>query len=230
MHDDVSLSPSSGEIHYLWWFIQGSIMNPGVRIRLRNAWGFCERHAWVAMLVEASLRHCFMMGPALLYEELLGFAANALKIKGLLKNWRSQKMLGEKGPCLMCDMGLGPYSPGFATQELIARGRDIKELCRFAEMTRLYWEKTICGLCLGNGSWLRCRPHLIEDVSHGFVSNLARHYEFINHIRVHMVRYYRSFRWECRGTATDKDRASLISAVGWCSGWRPFLSIAGMKK
>jgi len=40
-----------------------------------------------------------------------------------------------------------------------------------------------------------------------------------------VTRFGRSFRWELRGTDTGEDRAALISAVGWCSGWRPLLSI-----
>jgi hypothetical protein len=37
---------SEGEIHFHYWFIQGSIMIPETRCRLRRAWGLCERHAW----------------------------------------------------------------------------------------------------------------------------------------------------------------------------------------
>ena len=41
---------SVGEIHYLYWYIQGSIMFPEIRRDLRKAWGFCERHAWGPLL------------------------------------------------------------------------------------------------------------------------------------------------------------------------------------
>jgi hypothetical protein len=41
--------PSSDEIRFLWWFIQGSTMNPSTRDRLRKAWRLCERHAWLWM-------------------------------------------------------------------------------------------------------------------------------------------------------------------------------------
>jgi len=69
----VTLFPSSGAIHYLWWYKQGSIMDPGVRKRLRNAWGFCERHAWVALLVESASRLSFydsaLYIPSLIHKE-----------------------------------------------------------------------------------------------------------------------------------------------------------------
>jgi len=47
---------SDGEVHYLWWYIQGSIMEPHVRWRLRHAWGMCGRHAWGALLAEVPLQ------------------------------------------------------------------------------------------------------------------------------------------------------------------------------
>jgi hypothetical protein len=43
---------TDGEIHYLYWFIQGGIMNVDTRWALRRAWGFCARHAWAALAVE----------------------------------------------------------------------------------------------------------------------------------------------------------------------------------
>jgi hypothetical protein len=228
VNNDWALPPSSGEIYYLWYYVQGSIMNPDVRLALRNAWGFCERHAWIAIQVEASLRHDYMMGPAILYEDLLERSAAVFKIKGPLKRRQFIGHLREKGPCLMCDMNLGPETKGFARKELMKQGRDLTALRRLADAGRSYWEKTVCGQCLGNGSWQRCRSHLIEDLTQGEPENFPLHDALLKHIRRHLVRYSRSFEWERRGTATAEDRASLISAVGWCSGWRPFLSIVGM--
>jgi len=226
---DQTWLPSGGEIHYLWHYIQGSIMSPDVRLNLRGAWGFCERHAWIALLVEASFRHGFMMGPAILYEDLMDSAAQTLGRRGPLKDWRFLNRIRDKCPCLMCDMDLGPGTKGSGRKDLTARGRDTTELCRLAEMSRPYWEKTVCGRCLGNGAWYRCRPHLLEDAANGPVENLSSHRAHIQKMRHHMALYSRSFAWEHRGTATDEDKASLISAVGWCSGWRPFISIVGIK-
>src|SRR6266496_3870675 len=36
---------SDGELNFLWWFIQGSIMNPETRFRLHRRWGMCQRHS-----------------------------------------------------------------------------------------------------------------------------------------------------------------------------------------
>ncbi len=115
------LQLSDGEIHYLYWFIQGSIMVPEMRHRLRRAWGFCERHAWGYILVEAAFYRGYMHGSALLYEDLLTPALSAFAAQGPLKNWRLARNLRRKGPCPMCDMGFGPQSKGMARSELIHR-------------------------------------------------------------------------------------------------------------
>lgn len=216
---------SDGEIHYLYWFIQGSIMSPDVRQRLRRAWGFCERHAWGYVLVEAAFCRGYMHGASLLYEDLLTPALSISRMRGPLQNWRLVKDLRNRGPCPMCKMGFGPHSKGIASPELVKRGRDITELGKLADSTETYWQKTICGRCAKNGSAQRCRRHLIEDASKGLVDTFFTHSTLVEYIFCHLSRYHRSFRLEFQGTQTAEDVAALISAVGWCSGWRAFLSI-----
>ncbi len=87
----------------------------------------------------------------------------------------------------------------------------------------------ICGKCLGNASVLRCRPHLVSETGHtrgDYQANL----ELVSEILERVTRYWRSFRWEFRGTETHMDLAGLLAAVGWCSGWRPLLELAGTSK
>lgn len=226
--EDWALAASSGEIYYLWYFVQGSIMNPDVRLALRNAWGFCERHAWIAIQVEVALRQGYMMGPAILYEDLLERSAALFELGGPLKRWQLIKRLRGKGLCLMCEMNLGPETQGFARKDLMSKGRNPTALRKLSDVGRSYWEETVCGRCSGGGSWRRCRRHLIEDLTQGEWDDLDRHATFVRDVSERVARYSRSFEWGCRDTATDEDRASLISAVGWCSGWRPFLSMIGM--
>jgi len=221
---------SNGEIHYLWWYIQGSIMNPHVRYQLRKNWGFCQRHAWGAILVEASFRHGHMHGPAIVYEDILGIAASAMDVKGPFINLRLPVSLRDRGPCLMCNMGLGPESRGAASPDLVTRGQDATELRVFARTTRAHWEKNVCGRCLGNEARPRCRRHLIEDASRGMVNRFSQHRDLIDYMFEQITLYARSFRWEFQGTETEENKAALISAVGWCSGWQLFLPIIGMEK
>lgn len=222
--ENVHFQLSEGEIHYLWWFIQGSIMNPSTRWRLRKAWGFCERHAWGFILVEASFRHGWMHGPSILYLDLMERAWAALNFRGPLQRYRWEIHLRGQGPCPMCEMGYGPNSIGKAKPDLIRKGRDPTELQKFALTTQRFWQNAVCGRCAGNESGPRCRRHLIEELRLG-KKDYGRYQSFIQEILYHIRNYTQSFRFGFQGTETDEDKAALISAVGWCSGWKQFLGL-----
>jgi len=57
------------------------------------------------------------------------------------------------------------------------------------------------------------------------VEDLSYHLKFVGYIVRHLKNYMLSFRWENRGKKTTEDMAALISAVGWCSGWKTLFSI-----
>jgi hypothetical protein len=200
-------------------------MNPSTRERLRKAWGFCERHSWGWIAVEAAFRGGYMHGPAVLYEDLMERTVASLDVCGLMQNARVRRSLREKGPCLMCEEGYGPESVGYARPELVRRGRDLSELRSMAQRTLPYWRKAVCGLCAGSGSTVRCRKHFLNDMDVGSAKECYSHNEYVNDIFRHLVTYSRSYRWGFHDTRTEEGLASLISAVGWCSGWTTFLSI-----
>ena len=204
-------------------------MIPETRHALRKAWGFCERHAWASILVEMGFRPNYMMGPAILYEDIMSLAISAFDFHGPLGNLRLRRNLREKGQCIMCEMGFGPETKGRASPDIIERGGNSSNLRVFAQKTKKYWERTVCGRCFGNESFQRCRRHLIEDASNGSVGDISFHRGILEYIFEHLVIYARSFRWECHATDTEEDQAALISAIGWCSGWGPLLSILKMK-
>ena len=200
-------------------------MSPMTRERLWNGWGMCERHAWAFIVVETAFRGDYLMGPAILYEDLMHRALIKFSNRGALKPWKIQKGLIDKGPCMMCEMQYGPESRASAGPELLEKGRDLNEFQTFAKRTYHYWKKTVCGRCAGNNAVHRCRNHLIEAISQGRIDDLSLHEKLVGHIARRIKTYMLSFRWENRGTETVKDISALISAVGWCSGWRPLLSI-----
>ena len=216
---------SPGEIHFLWWFIQGSIMSPSTRDRLRKAWGLCERHAWGWMIVEAAFRSGYMHGPAVLYEDVMGLALAAFDMQGPMQAGRLKRRLRQKRPCLMCEEGFGPHSKGIVKQTIVEQGRDLTEFRALARNTLPFWRKAVCGKCAGDGSPARCRKHLIEDESLGLIGDLSSARELLTYIAHHLTRYARSFQFEFQGTQTMEDEAALLSAVGWCSGWTLFLSL-----
>jgi hypothetical protein len=216
---------SNGEIHFLWWFIQGSIMSPSTRERLHNAWGMCERHAWGFIAVDAAFRQGYLHGPAILYADLMHRAGAAFPPEGPLNRRRLRRRLGDKSPCLMCELEYGPESTGIARPEIVVKGRDMSELRIIAEGTSPYWQKTVCGHCVANGSLWRCRKHLIKDLAADCWDDMARHADHVRYLAHHMKRYAASFCWGYPDTRTPEDVAALISSVGWCSGWETFFSI-----
>ena len=184
----------------------------------------CGRHAWGALIAEAAFRHEYLHGPAVLYLDLMEPALRAFQVRGALQTRRVAWKLRATGPCLMCDMGLSEMSSGAARPELVAAGRDPSQLRSFSAETRTYWWGTVCGRCVGNGSDARCRPHLVEEASLGTVGGLAEHHALVKYIFKYMRAYKQSFVWGYHGTDTEEDRAALISAVGWCSGWHPWIA------
>ncbi len=225
---DLKLLPSSGEIHYLWWYMQGSIMDLDVRHWMHEAWGFCERHAWLALMIESSFRHTFLMGPAIVYEDILGRAVKQMRIRGPMKNFQILAGLREKRKCMICDMGWQNVHSKIPHDRL-KRGKDASHLRHFALNTRAYWEKNVCGICSGTRDWPRCRVHLLQDASTKQTLDFKKHRDMLRGLHHHVINYSEGFRWEKRGTSTVEDAAALIAAVGWCSGWKPLLNLVGME-
>ncbi len=214
---------SNGEIHFLWWFIQGSIMAPSTRSRLWHAWGMCERHSWAFLSVEAALRQGYLHGPTILYEDLMNRARALLAASAVQHPRWIVKALKEKAPCLMCAEGYGPASSGAARPEIVRQAQDPGELIAFAAETSPFWRQSVCGRCAGEDSVFTCRRHLLEDLAVGNRSGLPSARKEVEAITRHLKAYGLSFRHGYHGTATEEDKAALIRAVGWCSGWKPLL-------
>ncbi|HYB44704.1 MAG TPA: hypothetical protein VEL75_23210 [Candidatus Methylomirabilis sp.] len=219
---------SVGELHYVWWYIQGSIMEPDVRLRLRRAWGMCQRHAWGAVAAEASYRGGYLHGPAILYEDLLARALGAFDRAGSRRSprilaWR----LRDSGPCLMCEMGFHGSARGAFSRERSRAGRDPTAIRTIAAATRAHWITAVCGVCSGDCLPPRCRLHLLQELDGGASVDMACHRREVAELHSRLSAYARSFQWECRDTATDRDRAALLAAVGWCSGWEAGLALVG---
>jgi len=219
---DAPLSP--GEVHFLWWFIQGSIMEPETRRRLSRAWGMCERHGVGALAAEAAFRHGYLHGPAILYADLMARAARAFELAGPFAGERLARRLRSRGPCLMCELGFGPDSESFISRERVEAGRDLSHIRALLTRLERHWRGTVCGRCAGSRAQPRCRVHLIEELGNDPFLDLEPHRSLVYSILEHVERYDASFRWEMQGSDTAEDRASLVSAAGWCSGWGALLS------
>jgi hypothetical protein len=126
-------------------------------------------------------------------------------------------------------MNLDPAASGVSPQTRLSRGRDTSALRAFVAALEPSWRDQVCGTCReirGNDPGASsCRRHLLADVQAGKQVDLGARHEMLEDLASRLEVYERSFTMRQRRPATDADRAALISAVGWCSGWRPLLAL-----
>lgn len=217
---------SRGEVGFLWWFIQGSIMDSDVRWALRYGWGLCPRHTLAWLTVESAFRHARLHGPALLYDDLMRRAVQALELSGPWRTPRLARRLRATGPCHLCALGFGPASSGFVSNERLRTARDVNPFRLFMRECGAAWAPWVCGRCVDRDTPVRCRPHLIADIDRGADLDIAAHRALVETLSRQISRYHDSFIWERHGTDTVEDRAALVGAAGWCAGWRALLELA----
>ena len=220
---------SDGEVHFLWYFIQGSIMVPETRWHLRFNWGMCDRHSFAFAAVEAAFRHGFLFGQSVLYHDLMERAAAVFQTPVPLPGFAVAFQLREKEPCFMCKMGYALKSQISVPFDCLNEGRNLEPIRAFARKTEPYWRKYVCGTCAGNDAAVRCRKHLQDDLIAG-TTDLTSQRALVLNLYEHIKRYARSFHWEYKKTDTIEDQASLIGSIGWLTGWRPWLVLTDEKR
>lgn len=221
---------SDNEVDFLWWFIQGSIMDADVRARLCAHWGMCPRHALAFFAVEAAFRPHLIHGSTILYHDLMKRALHVLGGHGLRRLAPApvvRRSLHVWGPCHMCSLGYVPGTVGNAPAERLAQGRNLANARAFAHESRRGWLPHVCGQCAGTGTGTPCRCHLIEMPGHDGGAALRAARASVADIATHLARFENAFRWDSRGTDTDEDRGALIAAIGWCGGWSEILNTFG---
>jgi hypothetical protein len=221
------LSITDGEINFLWSFIQGSIMNPDTWRRLLDAYGFCERHAWVHISIETTFRDQYLLGPTILYQALIEKALYALHTPRISKHSIVRK-LRATDTCLLCALRIADASPGASPQVRLDRGRESWALQSFASALEPLWGPYVCNVCKGDEPdrkySSRCRPHVLADVRRLKLSDLSGQNDMLEELHDRVTRYQQSFT--AGGLkASDQDRAALLTAIGWCTGWGPLLTL-----
>lgn len=233
-HDacDVSRSapfaPTCAEINFLWSFIQGSIVIPETWNALLRGYGLCERHAWVHVSIEMSFRDEHLLGPAILYTELIEKALRAVSRPQFVGRHATEYGLRARGPCFLCTMNLrNNASAGASPRARLDRGRDTSTLRAFAGRLAPVWRSWLCPECAGcecvGTAPTLCRQHFIAAVHSNAPVDISTQRNMLRDLSDHMAHYQDSFLFG-GPSASDHDRAALIAAIGWCSGWRPLLA------
>lgn len=114
---------------------------------------------------------------------------------------------------------------GAARLVLIAQGQNQRAVIAFTRATAAYWCTQMCRVCADAGGSSLCRRHLREALLTGGVDReeVSAQRATVDELASHMLRYEHSFIWGAHEEATMEDQAALIGAIGWLSGWRPWL-------
>ena len=220
------LSPddmTDGEINFLWSFIQGSIVIPETWNALLRGYGFCERHAWIHLNVEMAFRDDYLLGPTILYGELIAQSVRAVETR---RRHSAVPHLRASGPCLLCAANVRNAPAGACPPARLARARDTSALRRFTLALQPFWQDLPCPCCASvavSAGSCRCRQHLLAAAKAGAPIDFSAQLTMLHKLSERLSRYENSFL--AGGLkAGDRDRAALLAAVGWCSGWRPLLA------
>jgi hypothetical protein len=227
---DGFLAITEGEVNFLWSFIQGSLMNIDTWSRLLDGYGFCQRHAWVHLSVEMTFREQYLLGPTILYAALIEKALHAVSITPRVTRYFLEQKLRAGDACLLCALSITNSSPGASPRLRLCQGRDTRPLRTFASGLGRFWSDHVCDVCKNEDrnksrAELRlCRRHLLAEMRARRPVDLSFQQRMLHDLHDRVIRYQESFSAE-RPNASEQDRAALIAAVGWCSGWRPLLDL-----
>lgn len=217
---------TDGEVHFLWGFIRDGSIDADSWRQLMGGWGYCERHAWVALSVEMSFLRGFCIRSAYLYLHLLERGTEALaRAAGAKRSVVAR--LRQRRRCLICE--LNPQRRGLLTDDRLAEGKDVGRLRAFAVELAPLWHGECCPRCAGGQTAGHlCRRHIIAAVNDGVPPNFEVERRHLANLLRHLEAFEKSFTWGLRGTDAPEDRAALLGAIGWCSGWSSLIALVGV--
>jgi putative (di)nucleoside polyphosphate hydrolase len=209
------LSITDGEVNFIDGFMHDGSIGAECGLQLMRYWGYCERHAWVSLAVEMSMLHGFCSRSASLYTDILRQGSAALAGD----NRRAvPKQLREGGSCMICNAN--PRWRGLLSRADLAKAKDPSPLRSFAQGCAPFWQQDCCPQCItGVTGGHLCRRHMSEALREGASLDLANERKYLMNMLARLENYAWSFSWGFRGLDGPEDRAALISAIGWCSGW-----------
>jgi hypothetical protein len=221
-----SLAITDGEI--LWSLIQGSILVPGIWNRLLNGYGFCEQHAWTHLSIEMSFREKYLLVPTILYGALIQKSLDALSFAPFVSNSSVARRLRAADTCLLCALNVRGAEMPAAPQTQLYRFRDGSFLRSFACGLRSLWNGHVCSACKGQPRegdvQDLCRLHLLAAAkTQGPIDFLGSKW-LLQELDARVNYCLQSFTVG-GPEAGDRDWAAVITAIGWCSGWRPLLTL-----
>jgi hypothetical protein len=194
-----------------------------------ECYGFCERHAWIHISVEMSFRDEYLLGPAILYSELIEKALGAVSRLQSVGQHSLEHALRSRSPCFLCSMNLrNSASAGAAPGSRLDRGRDISTLRAFAGRTAPVWRSWLCPKCAGH-QYARldptlCRQHLIAAMRARTPVDISAQGNMLQDLFDH-VAHYQDFvsGWRLGGV---RSRSGGFDCCDWLVQWMAALACA----
>jgi hypothetical protein len=217
-HDHNFFALTTAETNFILYFIRDGSIGREEWQQLMGGWGYCDRHAWAVLSIELSYLPGFCIRSAYLYTHILAQGVHALGRAISKRPSFARKILSERNPCFICKVS--PRKRGFVADNLIAEGKDGRWLRTFCNNLVPHWQNHVCPRCIG--AWTSgtlCRRHTIEALEGGNIIDFKSEHDRLKDLQHHVLTYEKSFGWYHRGTDRPEDRAALVSAIGWSSGW-----------
>jgi putative (di)nucleoside polyphosphate hydrolase len=221
--DGGPLAITDGEVNFIEGFTHDGSIGAECGLQLMEYWGYCERHAWVSLAVEMSMLHGFCSRSASLYVDILQKAIAVLAAQDRSRQRAVAKQLKECGTCMICNVN--PTRRGLLPAAALAKAKDPTRLRSFAETSTKYWHSDCCPRCIKRAGGHLCRRHVIEAIGEERAVDPKAEREYLMNLLDRLEIYAWSFSWGFRGIDGPEDRAALISAIGWCSGWSSLAAI-----
>jgi hypothetical protein len=201
------------EVEHLWWFLDGTIMQPDVRHDLWRSWGLCTRHAWAHAVVECELRYQ-PLSTAILYRDLLGRAVRRLRAH---RPWPLiRRALRAGGLCPTCAF----VRSGEPKRRFAEQTAQVNAAARFREYVQEghpVWNEHGCPAC-GLSGGPQCRRHLVDGA--GKPDQAAA--DYLADVTARLDSFTDSMTWQ--GPPQTPERvAALVEALGFIAGWDPAL-------
>jgi hypothetical protein len=218
---------TDGEANCILGFIHDGSIAAEPWHQLMGAWGYCEHHAWASLAVEMSALEGFVSRSAFLYLDLLRQAVAILAPKASRTRRVVARRLAAHNPCMLCE--INPRRRGWLSDAELSKAKDQTRLRQFAESLAPLWQVNYCPQCNGaeRGGRL-CRRHLEATIRANQSVNLDDDYQYLSNLLMHVETYAKSFMWAHRDSEGPDDRAALLSAIGWCSGWSNLAALVGI--
>jgi len=212
---------SNAEVRQLTAFLNGAIMDSGVRHHLWRSWGLCERHGWAYAVLEIEVNGGRPFSTTILLADLMVRAVRLMRRTRRLPWPVPLHRLRVGAKCFTCEFVamIARVNGAFPASEESAAGGQTTRFTALLKSSEALWRPLACPAC-GGGRGPLCRPHLLAGRPPGLREEMER---YLSGLSGRLETYLRSMTW--RGpVASELEGVAWIEALGWFYGWRTPLS------